>query len=245
MRWIATATALASLALLAAPAVAKSPAVLTVDPNAAGAGTRATLDLTPPDPDRNPRAIVLRVVKGAKIDPRARKVKCKRAQANDEACPAKSRIGGGKADVTVTSAVFPAQHVQVDVDLFLMPPQRDGDRAGIAAQFEVSQTGQKGHAIGRVYRIDIGRFGLETRFDGLDTALKPPQGFKAHVDHLRLSFGAHRTITKRKPNGEKVKVRVDLLRNPRTCDGSWPYKVTFEWAGRAPYGAHGSTACTD
>ena len=231
---------LAAVAFVAVPALAKSPAVLTVDPNEAGKGTTATLDLHPVDPDRDPRSLTLRVVRGAKFDARAAAAKCSKQQAADDSCPAKSRIGGGKADVTAKVGALPPQQVDVDIDMYLAPPQKQGDKAGVVVHAKEPQSGQEGHIIGRITPLASGKFGLEASFDDLDRAFKPPTGVKTHVDHMRLSFGKHRKITKK--NGKKV--RVDLIRNPKTCDGSWEYRVVIGYAGRPAYTVNDSADCT-
>jgi hypothetical protein len=241
MRRLALCTVLASLALAAVPAVAAGPvATLTVNPNKAGKGSVATLDVNPPRPAKNPRFIVLRVVRGVKFDGRARAARCSMPQANSDTCPPGSRIGGGVTDVTVTSntGAFAPQHIKIDVNLYLMNPLQSGDRAGVVAEFKVRATGQKGRAFGRVTKIAQGPYGLQTRFGKLDTALSPPAGTKAHVDHMHLTFGAHRTVTK---NGTPV--RYDLITNPKTCDGTWEYQVVIGYPTGSPVVHNGSGPC--
>jgi len=238
------AIGLVASAVLSAAAVAATPfATLSVSPNKAGKGSKATLDITPPKADQNPRSITLRVVKGVKFDPRAVAVKCTKQQADGNKCPSASRIGGGTTNATVSSTsnppLFSPMGVSVQVDLFLAPPQKSGDRAGVVAHFKVSQTGQQGHVIGRVTAIDVGPYGLQTRFDNLDTVLRPPAGTKAHVDHVHLVYGVHRTVKK---NGKTV--RYDLIKNPKQCGGSWPYQLTLGYRTSGPVTYKGSIACT-
>jgi hypothetical protein len=228
------------IALAVVPALAKSPAVLTVDPNEAGKGSRATLDLYPPDPDRDPRSLVLKVARGAKFDARATTAKCTKQQAADERCPSKSRIGGGNADVTAKIGALPPQQVDVKIDLYLAPPPRQGDKAGIVVHAKEPQSGQEGHVTGRVTPIAAGKFGLQASFANLDKAFKPPNGVQTHVDHMKLTFGKSRRIEK--PNGKHV--RVHLIRNPKTCDGSWDYQVVIGYSGRPAYTVNDSTPCT-
>jgi hypothetical protein len=100
----------------------------------------------------------------------------------------------------------------------------------------VRATGQKGHAFGRLLRIDQGRLGLESRFSGLDNAIKPPAGFKVRVNHLKLRFGKHRTV-----NGK----RVDLIRNPSTCgDKGWPYAAVVKYPDGTGKTFRGSVGCS-
>jgi hypothetical protein len=239
MRRLALSITAALALLLAVPALAKAPATLTVDPNVAGKGSKSTLDAYPPDPDRNPRTVVLRVLKGVKIDTRAVAQKCTRQQANQESCPAKSRIGGGTAEAKVTIPGFPSSNVTIDVDLYLAKKEHDNDIAGVVLHAKEPQSGEEGHAVGRIRKIDVGKFGVETRFEDLDKAVKPPPGVQAHVTHVHLTFGKSRKITK--ANGQVV--RVHLIRNPKSCDGDWEFQAILGYAGRGPVKHNGSTDC--
>jgi hypothetical protein len=244
MRRIALCTALALLGLAAVPAVAAAPvAKLTVDPNKAGAGVNAvTLDVNPPRPNQNPRTATLRVLRGVKFDPRARPIKCTKDQANGNSCPQRSRIGGGTARATVksTTGAFAPFEVNIDVNLYLMPPQQEGDLAGVAALFKVRANGQKGHAIGRVTKLSTGPYGLRTGFGDVGGAVKPPAGTTAHLDHAHLVFGGSRTVTNT-TTGQSV--TYYLLRNPKTCDGTWEYQVRLGYPTGNPVVFNGSGPC--
>jgi hypothetical protein len=243
VRRIALLAAVVSFALLAAAALAAPFATLTVNPSKAGKGSTATLDIKPPKPNQNPRSITLRVVKGVKFDARAVAATCSPQQANANKCPAKSRIGGGTTDATVTSTsnppLFPPTPATVQVDLFLAPAPKPGDKAGVVAHFKVKQTGQEAHVTGRITPINAGNFGLKTSYDNLDTALKPPAGTKAHINHLHLTYGVHRTVQK---NGKNV--TYNLITNPSSCNGKWPYDVTLGYRTSAAVVYAGSVACT-
>jgi hypothetical protein len=228
----AVLTALVATLAFAAAALGAGSATLTVDPNEAGKGSVTTIDATPPNGSKNPSSVALKVVKGVKFDGRAAAKRCTDAQAKQNSCPAGSRIGGGTIDVTAT----PGGPVTVNVGLFLGPKRQSGDLAGLVGIATVKTTGQKGHAFGRVLRIDEGKLGLESRFAGLDKALKPPAGFKVHVDHLRLHFGKHRQV-----NGN----RVDLIRNPSTCGSKgWPYAAIVTYPDGTGKTFHGSVDCS-
>ncbi|HKP88590.1 MAG TPA: hypothetical protein VJT75_01325 [Thermoleophilaceae bacterium] len=220
---------LASLALAGA-ALAAGSAKLSFSPNTAGAGSVATVNATPPDGSKNPSSVALKVVKGLKYDGRAVPGRCSDAQAKQNSCPAGSRAGGGRIDVTAT----PGGPVTVNVALFLGPKRQPGDLVGLVAIATVQGTGQKGHAFGRVRPIDEGKLGVETRFDNLNDALKPPAGFKVHVDHLKLSLGKHRQV-----NGK----RVDLLKNPKTCDGGWAFRAVVRYPDGTGKTFPGSASC--
>ena len=228
---------LACLALGAAVALAAGSATLSVSPNTAGKGSTTTIVGTPPDPNRNPDSLALRVVKGVKVDPRAVAAKCSKQQADSNNCPAKSRIGGGTANVTAKVGAF-TTHVTVNLDLYLAPPQKSGDIAGVVMHAKEPQSGDEGHVTGRIHKIAIGRLGIETRFDNLDKAIKPPSGVKAHVDKVKLTFGKHRRI---KRHGKRVK--VFLIRNPKTCDKSWPYQILIGYPGSGDVSYSKSVTC--
>jgi hypothetical protein len=216
----------------AAAALGAGSATLTVNPNEAGKGSVSTLDGTPPNGNKNPRSVALKVVKGVKFDGRAVARRCTDAQAEQNSCPAGSRIGGGTIDVTAT----PGGPVTIDVRLFLAPRRQSGDLAGVVGIATVRGTGQKGHAFGRVLRIDEGKLGLETRFSGLDKAIKPPAQVKVHVDHLRLRFGKHRQVAGK---------RVDLTRNPSTCGPKgWPYAAIVSYPDGSGKTFRGSVGCS-
>ena len=231
MRRITLLAVFTSLAFATA-ALAAGSATLTVDPNGVGKGSVATVEATPPNASKNPSSVALQVVKGVKFNGKAVATRCTNAQANQNSCPAGSRVGGGRIDVTAT----PGGPVVVDVALFLGTKQKAADLAGVVAIATVRQTGQKGHAIWRIRRIDQGNLGIETRFDNLNNALKPPAGFKVHVDHLKLRFGKHRQV-----NGK----RVDLITNPSTCgQNGWPYRVIVKYPDGTGKNFHGSATCS-
>jgi hypothetical protein len=224
--------ALVATLAFAAVALGAGSATLTVNPNKAGKGSVATIDATPPNGNKNPRSVALKVVKGAKFDGRAVPLRCSDAQAKQNSCPAGSRIGGGTIDATAT----PGGPFTVNVALFLGHKRQSGDLAGVVGIATVNATGQKGHAFGRVLKIDQGKLGLETRFGGLDKALKPPANVKVHVDHLRLHFGKHRQL-----NGK----RVDLTTNPKSCPAKgWPYAAVVTYPDGSGKTFRGSVACS-
>jgi hypothetical protein len=222
------------LVLFAVPATADGPATITVDPNEAGKGSRVTLDVRPPKANQNPRSLVTRVVRGVRFDPRARAKKCSKSQAKEHNCPEKSRIGGGNVDATIRGGPLGGSKATTEMDLYLAPPQKDGDRAGIVVNFKVQATGAQGYVIGRVKMLKSGPFGLAAIFNGLDTAV-PTGGFNVHVDRVRLSFGAKRTVDGKTHH---------LVKNPKSCDGSWEYEIRIGYPDGSKVPADGSIACT-
>jgi hypothetical protein len=238
----------AALAALAAPAAAQASSA-SVSPNTAGAASRASVDISFDQSADNPSSVVVRVERGFAFDPRALAVKCDKAHADANNCPAKSRIGGGTADVTATIGVFPPSHLTAKVDLYLAPARRSGDIAGVVAHVKEEQSGSEGSVVGRIHPEVGGQFGLDTIFENLDKSFTPPQGVKVHLDRLQISFGGqHRTVKKKvksKKHGKKKKkkktksVRYDLIKNPATCTGSWAYEIDVDQ--RPP--ESGSVAC--
>jgi hypothetical protein len=245
MRRLALFTALATLALAAVPAIAAAPtATLTIQPNKAGKGTTATLDIKLSKNKANPRSLTLRVVRGVKVDPRATAVKCTVQQANANNCPMGSKIGGGTNEATVSSTTIPPAfqpfQTTITTKLYLMAPLKQGDIAGSVAIFTANATGQKGHSFARITKIPQGQFGIQTKQTKLDTALTPPAGTKAHLDHIHLTYGATRhTFNK---NGQPV--TYNLIRNPKTCPGAWPYQIVLGYPSGNPSTINGSVACT-
>lgn len=232
------------VALAALPAIAAAPtATLTVQPNKAGKGTTATLDIKLSKSKPNPRSLTLRVARGVKIDPRATAVKCTVQQAKANNCPQGSNIGGGKNDITVSSTTtppaFPPTKTTITVKLYLMAPLQQGDIAGSVAIFTVDATGQKGHSFARITKIPQGQFGVQTKQTKLDTALTPPAGTKGHLDRIHLTYGASRHTVK---NGQPV--TYNLIRNPKTCPGAWPYQIVLGYPSGNPSTINGSVPCT-
>src|SRR3712207_4638929 len=140
LRKVALLFVLAPLAF-AAVALAAGSAKLTFKPNTAGAGTVATIEATPPNRDKVPSLVVLKVEKCLKYDGRPVPKRCSNAQAQQNSCPPGSRAGGGKINVTAT----PGGPVTVNVGLFLAPKRKPGDLVGLVAIATVQATGQKGH----------------------------------------------------------------------------------------------------
>jgi hypothetical protein len=101
-------------------------------------------------------------------------------------------------------------------------------------------------------------YGHELRFEELPTA-QAPAGASAELKRLQLTIGAQRTVrrkvtVRRKRAGKRRrgkrrrkrvvrKFRYDLIRNPRACAGSWPYRVRTSFQSSENV-RDGSVACT-
>ncbi|HEX8073414.1 MAG TPA: hypothetical protein VF545_00390 [Thermoleophilaceae bacterium] len=229
------ATVACAVLALAAPAAAHAAGTASVDPNVAGKASTATIDVSFDDSGgQNPDSVVVRVARGFKFDPRAVAEKCDKAHAQGNDCPAKSKIGTGTSDLTVssTNGLFPPTKTTAALELFLAPKLQSGDIAGVVAHYKEASTGRQGSITGRIVAEASGTFGLDARFDDIRASLAPPEGFNVHLDRLRASFGAHRTVKKKvkgKHGKKKVKkIRRNLIRNPKTCAGSWPYEIVVD-----------------
>jgi hypothetical protein len=260
MRRPLAAAALAAGALLAAPAVAQIPGdAVSVNPATAGKGSHLIIDFhASEDPQANGRSaqsVVLAAATGFKFDPRARSETCSADRAKANNCPASSRIGSGTAQATVSNGAI-SQPVTADVGIFLAPPPKAGDAGGVVLAIKERSSGAQGHLTGRVVKTGGGQFGLEVRFDDLSSANSAaPQGFTVRIDRLQAEVGTSRTekITKHKTvkkNGKKkkvaykVKVVRDLIRNPTSCSGSWPYQVRLRYSATDGSVRDGTIACS-
>ena len=254
MRAFAAATL--AFAVLAGAAVAQVPGdPVRVNPSRAGAASHLIVDVRasedPAAGGRSPQSAVLSAATGFKFDPRARPERCSAERAKAFDCPTASRIGTGTANATVSNGFF-SQPVTIDVNAFLGPPPQSGDVAGVVLQFRERSTGQRGTTTGRVVKTG----GLEVRFDDLSGAAQPPDGFTVRVDRIQLDVGASRTervtvcckTVRRNGKKKKVKykknVRRDLIRNPRTCGGSWPYQFRLRYSASDESVRDGTVACT-
>lgn len=261
MRRPLAAAALACAAALAVPAAGQVPGdPVRVDPPVAGKASKLTIDFRvsedPAAGGRSPQAAVLAAAAGTKVDPRARAERCSQERATAFNCPGGSRIGSGTVNATASNGLV-TQPVVADAEFFLTPPLRSGDVAGVAVVFEERSTGGRGHTLGRIVKVGGGAFGVEVRFEDLASAnASAPDGFTVRVDRLQASIAASRrekvkvccrTVRK---NGKKKrvryrkKVRRDLIRNPRTCSGSWPYQVRMRYSPADESVRDGSIACT-
>ena len=247
-----------ALSVPAAPAGADQSLSVTLSNSRPGKGTTVTIDVSPSSDQgsggESPRSVLVRAARGFMLDRRAVAKLCTPQQAQGNACPSESRIGGGTANVTVSSAVVPPTHLTAQIDLYLGPPSNPGDLAAIVAHFKEPKSDTQGSSTGRVFKESAGPFGLDTRFDTAQS-FKPPQGFTVHLDRLHVSLGAHRTVRVKvkqkktrhgkKKHGPKYKhVTVNLITTPRTCSGSWPYEVRVGYPDGHETVTGGSVACS-
>jgi hypothetical protein len=235
----------ATAACLPGAASAQSPPTLQLDPNVAGLGTHVALDGRPGDTgssgSANVRSVVLAAAQGFSLDPRARAARCDAAQAKAFKCPPASRIGAGQVDGHASGPFLPVggYAFTAGVKVFLAPPPQAGDVAGVVMEVSEPQTGQRGSVTGRVVRTTEAPFGLELRFDDLDKVIPSFPDVTLSVDRVQLRAGAHRTVVRQRKvrrHGRRVTIRrrhrYDLLTNPPTCSGAWPFRLTIVYADR-------------
>jgi hypothetical protein len=222
----AVALALSLVLLAAAPAAAQHSAV--ANPDLARAGTHLTVSLDGTQPEiggRVPRGLILSSQRGYRFDGKAVKGRCEREQAQSSACPDDSRIGTGFADVTASSPLFGSFDVRAEINTYLAPREKKTELAGVIATLTV--LGTQTVARGYVDSPRTGAYGLRVVFDQLPET--PAQGFTVTLKRFETSFGAERTIVRRKKvHGKKrrVKEKHVMLRNPKAC-------ARASWLGRA------------
>ena len=260
MRRVLAAAALGAATAAAIPAAAQIPGnAARVDPATRGKPSHLLIDLRvsedPKAGGRTPQSAVLATPAGFKLDTRARAERCSAEQAKAFNCPANSRIGTGTADATASNGVF-SQAVVADIEMFLAPPLKSGDIAGVVIRFKERSTGQQGSASGRIVKA-AAPFGTEVRFEDLGSATgAAPEGFTVRVDRLRSDVGASRkqkvtvcckTVTR---NGVKKKVKYKknvtrhLITNPKTCDGAWEYQVRLRYSESDESVRDGAISCS-
>jgi hypothetical protein len=263
MRAAAAAGLLAvALALPAgAPAQPAGEANVSLAPAVAGKASRLSVTASGQATNTGqqaPSSISVLVVRGFKVDTRARGALCSDDQRKALNCPAGSKIGTGLAE---GEASFLLQRIpfRATIEAFLMRPLQRGDIAGVAVVVREQNTGRQGAGRGRILPVRAGGpFGLELRFDELGTR-QLPVGASATLNRFELSVAAHRTVRRKRTIRKRVRTRHgirirrkrvvrkrrhDLLRNPKACAGTWPYQVRVTFPSAPEQVRDGSVACS-
>ena len=252
MRSITALAALAAALVAPAGALAQEGEVkVSLDPAAAGKASRLSLEASGravSSGQQSPRSVSVFVAHGFRFDSRARGARCNEEQRRRLDCPAASRIGGGFAEGEATFLLqkFP---FRATIDVFLGDKAERGDVAGIVVVVREPRSGRSGSGRGRLLRSGDPGFGHELRFDNLPAAQAPP-GASAELKRLSLTIGANRTVRRKRTirrrrtvrrRGKRRRVirkrrvvrkrRYNLIRNPATCPGSWPYRVRVSFQG--------------
>jgi hypothetical protein len=233
-----SALAFAAGALIAssAPGQPAPEGTVQLTPNTAGKPSTLSFDLNPEEMGtaETPQSVTLFIANGFKFDRRARAERCSDAQAQQVACPPKSRIGTGQAIVNASGFLVPggSQDFTASIEMFLAAPASPGDLAGVVVQVSEPTTGIRRSGRGRLTRVAEGPFGSALVFDEFPGAVQPPPGVTIDVKRVQLSVGARRRVRKVKKVRKKKKVvrkvrvrRYYLITNPPTCTGSWPFQV--------------------
>jgi hypothetical protein len=215
-------------------AVGQSGALtISLDPNLVGRPSALVIEAdgeSGQSDGRVPKSVILSVQRGFKLDPRARAVRCSPRQARNFNCPEASRIGSGRAVVTASGAIIPggSQDFTASIGLFVAPPPRTHDVAGVVVAVEEPTTGQRGTATGRIVRRGSGPYGYELRFEDLSAGQSPPPGITIKLKRLDLRAGARRNVTVGSGD-RRHRVTFSLITNPLACDGTWNGHATLSF----------------
>lgn len=238
--------AAAVIVTVGAPASAAEapPGALRLSPEIAGKRSALDVDLGPGAltggaQSRRPQSVALFGAAGLKIDLRAVAGRCPDSGAGRFDCPESSRIGRGTAQGHAEGALVPGGRYDftAQIDVFLGHPREPGDLAGLVVKVSEPQSNQHLMAGGSIRRIAQGPFGSETRIDSLSGGSEPPPGVTVTLDRVQLRVAASRTVRRKvtvRRHGKRRRVtrrvRYGFLTNPRTCAGSWPYRVHVEYS---------------
>lgn len=237
MRRLPLAASIAALAAAATAAAQPPPGAVQLVPNEAGKPSELRVELGPeslPPSGEVPSSIVLASARGFRFDRRARGATCSGEAAASYACPERSRIGRGTAEILVRGPLLPAEGLadSAALDFFLAPPVAEGDVFGVEVQLREERYGVQQRSTGRLVPLSSGPFGSELRFENLAAPDALPPGYTVELRRLELTAGASRTVRKSRVvrrGGKRRRVtrrvRYHLIRNPPTCAGSWAYEL--------------------
>ncbi len=231
---------------LAGSASAQDTAITaTLNPNAPGVGSKLHVAIGGAAAELGgalPEAVTLHLQRGFKLDLATIVTRCDALHAPAGDCPEASRVGRGAA-LAHTSGLISAD-VQATIDIFLADAVQAGDLASVVLRVNVANQSRSVQA--RLRALPSGRYGYELSADGFAAAIPSLPGLAVELRGMTLDLGVSRnvrtTVTKRvrvRRNGKRVTVRRkvkrtvrhDLIRNPRTCAGTWAARVTVRVAG--------------
>ena len=213
----------------------------TLTPNGAGEHSTLSMDFDPQEgsTSETPQSLALYIAHGFKYDRRSRAVRCSDAQAQQLACPAKSRIATGTATVNASGVLVPggSQDFVASIEAFLAAPPSPAAIAGVVVQVREPATGISGSGKGRLTKVADGPFGSALIFDEFPGTAQVPPGVTLDVKRIQMTVGAKRRVRKVKKIRRKGKVvkrkvkirRYYLITNPTTCEGSWPFQVRVKF----------------
>jgi hypothetical protein len=231
---------------LAATARAQDATIsASLSPNTPAAGSKLHVSVGGAAPELSgalPESLTLGLQRGFRLDVATIAQRCDATHAPTGDCPAASRIGSGQALVHLSGLL--TADVPASIAIFLADPVDAGDLASVVLRVDVG--GQSRAVRARLVALPAGPFGYELRAAGFAAAVPTIAGVVFELRSLVLDLGVRRnittTVTKRvrtTRNGKRVtvkrrvkrKVRHDLIRNPKTCAGSWVARVTVRIAG--------------
>jgi hypothetical protein len=217
-------------AAIAAPAAAQGTATATPNTVKTGTSLHIELDATqPPVSGRLPTQTVLSVEKGFKLDTKAVAKRCTKAQADEDACPARSRVG----NATVV-ATYAGSDYTIPIRLYLAKPRQAGDLAGFAAVATIF--GSDTAVMGRVVKATTDPYGMSVI---LPTPGGDLSSFPISFKSFSADMGATRVVKKR-----KHRKRHWLIRTPSACTGTWASNAVFTFGDGSTAEVLAPIACT-
>lgn len=245
MRRTILVTAVLVLALAGSARAQDTTISATLTPNAPAAGTTLHVGVDGAAPELAgalPESLTIGLQRGFQLDLVAVGARCDANHAPIGDCPEASRIGSGRA-LARASGLLNAD-IPATIAIFLADPVQAGDLASVVLR--VDAAGQSRAVRARLVRLATGPFGYELRATGFAAAIPTLPGVVFSLRFLTLDITARRSVTttvikrvrvtrdgKRVTVRRKVKrkVRHDLIRNPKTCAGSWSARVTVRISG--------------
>ena len=208
------------------------------------------MDLVPEPADASgetPTSAVLAVARGFRFDPRARAERCSQAEAEQFQCPAKSRIGTGQALVNASGLIVPGGSMDFTaaIEVFLAKEVAAGMWRAWSSRSASRAPACAEPPAGASFPWRTGP-SASSSVSSSRAACSRLRGVTVTVKRIQLSVGARRTVRRvRRVRGRRVvrRKRYHLIRNPRTCAGSWPYQVRVVFPSRTVT-RDGSVACS-
>ncbi len=245
MRRTTFVTAVLVLALAGSARAQDTTITASLMPNAAAAGSMLHVGVDGAAPELAgavPESLIVDLQRGFALDLVAVRVRCDASHAPIGDCPEASRIGSGRALAHATGLIN--ADIPATIEIFLADRVQSGDLASVVLRVDAGDSSRAVRA--RLLALRGGSFGYELRATGFAAAIPTFPGVVFSLRFLALDIGARRTVTttvtkrmrvtrdgKRVTVRRKVKrkVRHDLIRNPKTCAGSWAARVTVRIAG--------------
>jgi hypothetical protein len=225
-------------AVLGTAAPAAGQATSTATPDGAGEASKLKFDidgLAAPIAGRLPSALQLTAPE-FRTDLTAARKRCSESAAQLNECPRSSLIGKGVLVVGVADATG-TRDARIDVNVYLSSKTKILAVAYVFGWQIVPAT------------LDTAA-GFDVRFDPLPTGVSFPN-VTFTLKQISFEFAAKRVIkqrTVRRAAGKRRvitrKRRAQLIRNPRTCNGSWPSSVTLTFRDASVLPLAAPTLCS-